>query len=233
MNYSTSSLTDIVKKYIKDQVLSGALKSGDKVVEAEISDILQISRAPVREAFSSLNEQGILAFSPRRFHVLWEIPREEVFEIFQIRISLELQVLSILVTNNMLTQADFLKLEQLVSQMKNGDTVQQTESERVFLLNSLDLSFHKHLWTVSNCIRRAKLLENLFYQLLIAMNVNLESLGSGNEKAEEHQNMIKALKSGDTQKVCLEFRNHLQKYIYASMGELSTQEIRILNTLFD
>ena len=145
MEYNTSSLTDIVKKYIKDQVLSGAMKSGDKVIEAEISDILQISRAPVREAFSSLNEQGILAFSPRRCHLLWEISREEAFEIFQIRISLELQVLRILITNRLLTKEDFLKLENLVYQMKTGDNVPQTESERVFLLNSLDLSFHKHL----------------------------------------------------------------------------------------
>jgi len=233
MDYSLSSLTDVARQYIKDQILSGTLKCGDKVIETEVSQALQISRAPVREAFRSLDEQGILTHSPRRGHVVWEIPRDELFEIFQIRISLELHVLRLLITHQLLTPVDFNRLEQFIHQMETGDATPQTDSERVFLLNSLDIAFHKYLWDASQNKRHAKMLESLFYQLLIAMNVNVDSLGSYKEKAEEHRIMLRSLKSGDTNKLCKDFKAHLQKYINAAMGSLSRAETRTLNALYD
>jgi len=233
MEYRSSSLADVAQRYIKDQILSGALKCGDKVVETEVSQVLQISRAPVREAFRSLDEQGILTLFPRRGHVVWEIPRDELFEVFQIRISLELHVLRLLTTHRLLTPEDFNKLEQLIHQMETGDSTPQTDQERIFLLNSLDISFHRHLWDASKSKRHAKMLESLYYQLLIAMNVNVDSLGSYKEKAEEHRAMLSSLRSGDTQKLCVEFKAHLQKYINAAMGSLTPMETRTLNALYD
>ncbi|WP_416334010.1 GntR family transcriptional regulator, partial [Anaerospora hongkongensis] len=48
--YEKQSLSDIVVSYVKNRILSGVLKSGDKLIEADISSALNTSRAPVREA---------------------------------------------------------------------------------------------------------------------------------------------------------------------------------------
>ncbi|WP_156023789.1 GntR family transcriptional regulator, partial [Sporomusa ovata] len=60
--YEKKSLSDIVVSYVKNRILSGTLKSGDKLIEADISNELNTSRAPVREAMRILNEQGIISF---------------------------------------------------------------------------------------------------------------------------------------------------------------------------
>ena len=232
MEYTVKSLSELAEDYVKDQILSGGMKSGEKVVEADISSALKISRAPVREAMRALNIQGLLSFSPRRGHHVLEMPREEILEVFQIRISLELQALRILLTHGLLKETDFETLEELVRRMENPEHQRQSEAERIYMLNTLDLSFHRTLWTASRSRRRAQLLENLFFQLLIVMNQNVASLGSYEEKAEEHRRMLEALRTGQTEAVCRELQHHLHKYIVAALGELTEEEQAELALLY-
>ena len=232
MDYIAKSLRDIAEGYVKDQVLSAQLQSGDKVIEADIADVLSISRAPVREALKALSQQGMIIFSPRRGHFVPEMSREEIFEVFQIRISLELQVMRILIYNKMLHSSDYDALLDLSKQMKEAGQKTTEESQRIYLLNNLDISFHRYLWNASKSHRRAGLLEGLFFQLLIVMNNNVESLGSGDEKAEEHFLLVEALKTNDIAKVCSELRHHLDKYIIAALGTLSEEETNILEAVF-
>lgn len=232
MEYSSKSLSDIVEQYIKDQILFGRCQSGDKVTEVDISQKLGISRAPVREALRSLNVQGLLYFSPRRGHYVWEMSHNEILETFQIRIALELQVLHILVVGNVLTQADFAHLEELSRQMEEDGERAGDVFERTYALNSRDIAFHRHLWQASGSKRHAALLENLFYQLLIVMNENIASLGTPREKAREHRQMAEALKTKNAQRVCGELQNHLHKYMLAALGTLTEQETQTLQALF-
>ena len=48
-NYSKQSLGELVVRYIKDKILDGELKSGDKLIETDVANDLKISRAPLRE----------------------------------------------------------------------------------------------------------------------------------------------------------------------------------------
>jgi DNA-binding GntR family transcriptional regulator len=62
--YEKQSLSDMVVSYVKNRILSGTLKGGDRLIETDISNNFNISRAPVREAMRILNEQGLITFSP-------------------------------------------------------------------------------------------------------------------------------------------------------------------------
>ena len=216
--YEKKSLSDVVVSYVENKVLSGALKSGDKLVEADISKELNTSRAPVREALRILNEQGMTTFSPRKGNHVLEMSQEEILEVFEIRVSLEMQILYLLVTQSRLNERDYEKLVELTRQMEHGEERCSTEEERVFLLNQLDLEFHSYLWDVSGSVRRTQLLKGLFFQLLIIMNQDTASLGSFQEKAKEHMRIIEALRTNELDRVHEEFRAHLQTYIVAALS---------------
>ncbi|WP_371363696.1 hypothetical protein SRRS_45720 [Sporomusa rhizae] len=215
--YEKKSLSDIVVAYVKHRILSGALKSGDKLIEADISNELSTSRAPVREAMRILNEQGIISFSPRRGNQVLEMSPKEVLEVFEIRISLEIQILHTLVTQHKLQEQDYEELYNLTLQMQNGEQECSKDEERVFLLNTLDLSFHRYLWNASESSRRGQILEGLFYQLLIVMNQNIVSLGTFAEKAQEHLRILNALKTKQSPLVLDEFMKHMQSYVDATV----------------
>lgn len=50
--------------------LSGDLKSGDRINEAEIAEQLGVSRTPIRRVLQKLQSEGVLAFEPRRGFIL-------------------------------------------------------------------------------------------------------------------------------------------------------------------
>ena len=214
-DYTKQSLCDIAILYVKEKILSGTLKSGDKLIESDISLELGISRAPVREALRELNVHGFITFSPRKGNSVLELTQDEILEVFEIRISLELQILRILVEQKMLSENDFAGLSALTDRMLDSEHQDIPEDERIYRLNNLDVAFHSYLWNASGSKRRAQYLEDLFYQLLIAMNKDAVSLGTFEEKAREHALITDALRSGDLEKVNMQFQNHLKEYIVA------------------
>lgn len=60
------SLKDYVYKYISEKINEGSLKSSDKLSEKQISDALNISRTPIREALIQLASEGLLEKTPRK-----------------------------------------------------------------------------------------------------------------------------------------------------------------------
>lgn len=219
--YIKRSLSEIAVLYIKNQILSGVFKSGDKLVETELSGALGISRAPLREAIRQLNVEGLLVFSPRKGNHVLDMTLDETLEVFEIRIALEKQILETLVKQNLLSEADFAQLTLLVEQMLYQENENLGPTEMLYLLNSLDLQFHSYLWNASKSFRRREILEKLFYQLLIVMNHNTVTLGAFREKAQEHKRIVDALRQSDLELVQAEFESHISAYIDAVTKGLS------------
>ncbi len=211
-NYEKQSLSDLVVLYIKNRVLAGSLKSGDKVIEADISELLNTSRAPVREAMRILNEQGIVSFLPRKGNFILEMSEEELKEVFEIRSGLEMKILEKLVVRRMLNEENFRELDGLVQSMLNGEQKCRNEEECIYIFNTIDLGFHRYLWNASGSCRRAQILEGLFYQILIAMNQDSQFVRSFQDKAAEYRRIIEALKKNNLELVLSEFCEHMKKY---------------------
>lgn len=214
-DYATHSLSEVAVLYVKNKILSGEYKSGDKLVESDISNVLTISRAPVREALRVLNMQGMVTFSPRRGNYVIEMSEAETLEVFEIRIALEKQILELLVKNRLLKNEDYSQLEEMIAQLRALEGVSVQQQEAIYKLSYLDLKFHSYLWEISGSLRRGKILEGLFYQLLITMNQNVVTLGTFREKALEHAKIIDALKKNDLSLVIQEFEAHIYEYIKA------------------
>lgn len=60
------SLKDHVYRYISDCINTGSLNPGDKINEAQVSETLNISRTPIREALVQLASDGYLDSLPRK-----------------------------------------------------------------------------------------------------------------------------------------------------------------------
>lgn len=139
--------------------------------------------------------------------------QEELTEVFELRIGLEVRILEKLVTDRMLDAEDFRNLDSLTQEMLDGERICKKEEERIYMLNTMDIGFHRYLWNASGSYRRGQILEGLFYQLLIAMNQDTYSLGTFEEKAVEHMRIVAALKKNDLPRVLNEFREHLKVYM--------------------
>lgn len=214
ITYSKANLSEIVVSYVKNKILTGELKSGDRLVEAEMSEELQISRAPIREALRELHMRGILSFLPKKGSQILEMSYEDIWEVFSIRIPLEMQVLTIIFEKKLLKEEDINYLEALNNEMIKPDREQTTENkEKVFIFNASDLAFHEFFWKKSGSFRRAQILEDQFFQLLIGMNRDISTLGTIMEKYEEHKRIIDACRTGELDQVLAAFQAHMDSYL--------------------
>ncbi|RME43612.1 MAG: GntR family transcriptional regulator [Caldilineae bacterium] len=74
---------------LREAILRGQLKPGQKLDQNEIAEHLNVSRSPVREALRTLEAEGLVQVYPHRGAVVAELSAEEVAEISQIRVVLE------------------------------------------------------------------------------------------------------------------------------------------------
>jgi DNA-binding GntR family transcriptional regulator len=59
-----------VREELRERIIDGTLKPGDRLVERDLAEDLGVSRVPVREAIRSLESEGFLVSqSPRRVEV--------------------------------------------------------------------------------------------------------------------------------------------------------------------
>jgi DNA-binding GntR family transcriptional regulator len=60
------SLAEMAARKLRTLILTGKLQPGERVTEAELTDLLQISRTPAREAIRILSSEGLLVVFPNR-----------------------------------------------------------------------------------------------------------------------------------------------------------------------
>ncbi|WP_026585001.1 GntR family transcriptional regulator [Bacillus sp. J33] len=83
------SIRERVYLHIKDLILDGEFKAGDRLVERELAERLNISRTPIREALFRLESQGFVKTVPRKGVIVSDISEKEIIEVFTILSSLE------------------------------------------------------------------------------------------------------------------------------------------------
>lgn len=83
------TLRERIVDFIKDSIVSGHLKPGDRVPEQEIAENFGISRTPIREAFRQLESEGFITVVPRRGAVVSPMTDKDVSEFYEIKSLLE------------------------------------------------------------------------------------------------------------------------------------------------
>jgi DNA-binding GntR family transcriptional regulator len=75
--------------WIRQQIRSGKLASGTRVIAEDIAAEMSISRMPVREAIRQLDSEGLLTIRPNRGAIVTELTPDDVLELFEMRARLE------------------------------------------------------------------------------------------------------------------------------------------------
>src|ERR1700693_4514536 len=84
-----SSLHDRVVTELRQAILSGRLKPGERLVEGRLADELGVSRNPVREAIRALASEGLIEVTARRGAAVATMTEQEARETIELRALLE------------------------------------------------------------------------------------------------------------------------------------------------
>ncbi len=83
------SLHESLVAPLREMILSGELRAGEKVPEEQLCERFGVSRTPIREALKVLAAEGVLQIMPHRGAIVARITEEQINELFPIMASLE------------------------------------------------------------------------------------------------------------------------------------------------
>ena len=78
-----------VTDQIRESILGGAMRGGERLNEVQLSKTLSVSRTPVRAALQALAGEGLLDYAPNRGFTVREFPLSFIVDAYDIRASLE------------------------------------------------------------------------------------------------------------------------------------------------
>jgi GntR family transcriptional regulator of vanillate catabolism len=74
---------------LRGLVLSGVFEAGERLKEVELSERLEVSRTPVRDAMAALSSEGLLIYEPNRGYSVRAFGLEDLLAAFDVRATLE------------------------------------------------------------------------------------------------------------------------------------------------
>jgi DNA-binding GntR family transcriptional regulator len=135
---SRAVLADQVKDRLLEDILTGRLAPGERIIETKIARQLGTSQAPVREALRGLEALGVVEITPFRGSTVRRPSRREILEAYGVRSSLEGFAARLAVPN--LTDADLDELAALYGAME--DAVASDDGHAVA---AADARFHERI----------------------------------------------------------------------------------------
>jgi DNA-binding GntR family transcriptional regulator len=83
------ALDELVYRWVRERIVDGTFKPGERIRERELADELKVSRVPIREAFPRLESEGYIKSLHRRGVIVAPVTQQDVAELFSVRSSLE------------------------------------------------------------------------------------------------------------------------------------------------
>lgn len=199
---SPQRLTDTIYSLLRERILSGAFRPGDKLNVDQLAQQLNVSQTPIKGALTLLVAEGLVQVQPRRGTFVTEITEREVSEALTIRKTLELLAAETIVDHA--TPADVESLAELVTRIQNAVSV-----DAHFQLNS---EFHQRLAQLSDNRTLAKFYRQLNAHLHIALIHALSTTWHNRtgREAAEHRAIVAAISRKDRSALQTAISEHLR-----------------------
>jgi len=195
-------LSERIKEFIVQAVLSGDLKPGDRIVESSMARQLGVSQAPVREAIRDLVLLGFLESVPYKGTAVRSFTPEELWETYAVRAALE--SLAARLAARHMTAEDAQALHKILDEMM--DAARQEDRDG---LARLDNRFHETIIRIS----RNKTLYQLWKTLQFGTWTIVTYRKTTYEPAylaARHQELLEALQSHDPEKAMYTMQHHIE-----------------------
>lgn len=138
------SLGKIVADRLREAILNDELSPGQHLREEEISDRLQVSRGPVRDAFIALEREGLVRRESHRGARVVELSIEDIGEVYSLRHSIEELAVRLAIRRH--DDDDLDVIDDSLSDLRAGLRRRLTEQEAA----RLDVEFHDAIFRAAH-----------------------------------------------------------------------------------
>lgn len=195
----TRSLHKRAADRLRDAIVTGALPTGSRLIEQDISRQLAVSRGPIREAIRELEQEGLVRSFPHRGAVVVGVTEAEVHQLL-IPIRVVIETFAYREAKQLLTADDHAELERLVADMRTGDLQRVVEA---------DISFHELVLERSGQPHALQLWRTILPRIR-AYFYRHGGYSDTSKFADEHATLHDALRNGSRRELEKTVREHIE-----------------------
>jgi DNA-binding GntR family transcriptional regulator len=169
--------------------------------ERRLSQELAISRTPVREAITLLEQEGFLRSSPRRGIFVLRKTKAEILEMIAVWAALE--SLSARLATAAASDAELEKLRSMFSEFEH-----EKPADHLSEYSEANIAFHQTIIRLGGCKLIADITANLFIHMRAIRKVTIGQDNRAERSIIDHMNIIAALVARDADKAERLVREH-------------------------
>ncbi|MFQ5763524.1 MAG: GntR family transcriptional regulator [Rhodospirillales bacterium] len=210
------SLKDKIYESLRNAITSMNIYADDtelRLDERRLSEKLEISRTPVREALARLEQEGLVHIVPRRGVYIVRKTKAQILEMITAWAALESMAARLITVN--------AANDELASLRKMFSTFEDNQVQaRIDEYSETNIDFHQAILKMSRCQLLTELADNLFIHMRSIRARTISEEDRAHRSIIDHMHIIEALESRDTElserlvrEHTLNLAAHVEKYV--------------------
>ena len=199
-------LRDVVFQTLRQAILRGELKPGERLMEIQLANKLGVSRTPIREAIRKLELEGLVLMIPRKGAEVAEITEKNLRDVLEVRCALE--ELAVQLACDRIDKQGIRDLQQAA---KNFESV--LDSADITKIAEADVAFHDIIYMATDNKRLIQLLNNLREQMYRYRIEYLKKKEYYPRLLAEHQDIIQAIANGERERATKITSQHIDNQV--------------------
>ncbi|GIW08744.1 MAG: GntR family transcriptional regulator [Dehalococcoidia bacterium] len=222
---NVQSLAEQIYFWLKERIIIGELKAGERLSVDQIATEIGVSRTPVRDAVNRLALEGMLVVHPRRGTVVGSLSVQDIREVYQIRIFLEPAVAEYAAehaTDQLIADLNELQAE--------WEKIDPAEVYRDFAVTSryveINAAFHQRIAAQTKNRRLEQTVVSLYLQPRMATLIFGSNYQGPYRRMQEHRAIIDAIARRDPAGAYRAMRDHL-RYAASNLTDFLSEPGRL------
>jgi DNA-binding GntR family transcriptional regulator len=218
------SLASKAYEQIRDEILQGNLAVGDILSRRRLADELNMSFLPITEALQRLEAEGLVESRPR-IGTRVRIPtKQDILDSYVIREALETQAARLCCEQmNAVERDQLMRSAQHLDKLYSASATENEDSRFLFSVHTYHMQFHMR---VAELARSPGLLRAIEREQVLIFNWLYDTAAQQKTlPAHFHNDLAKALCSGDVIKADVAMRNHIRHGLDQVVENLGTLQV--------
>lgn len=214
-----ASMPEVVYEQLREEILAGRFRPGEKIPQEEVAKRFGFSRVPVREALRRLESEGLVLLRPQRGYVVASLDLAQIEEIFDIRMMLEERAGYLATLAR--TPEDVAAVEAILDAMAQMPV---RSVEDIPAWSAYNLKFHSRLFLSSRRMHLCRLAATL--RDSVEPYIRIDAANSGRIEAADvdHAAMLDAFREGNAERVAALSREHCESTCASVLESLRKQQ---------
>lgn len=211
-------LRDVVFNTLRQAILRGELKPGERLMEIQLANKLGVSRTPIREALRKLELEGLVNMVPRKGAEVADITEKSLRDVLEVRKALE--ELSVQLACEKITEEEIEELKRVAERFK--DTL---DDKDVTKIAEADVAFHDVIYTATDNQKLILLLNNLREQMYRYRVEYLKKEEAYPQLIAEHEELIDNISKRNKEEATRIMCEHIDNQVATVINVIHTKKV--------